>query len=112
MSPCETERADAGRLFRPPGYAVAAIVGESHFLPDVEGIARVGLDPDSQIGTSVRKVAEPWDRDDQLHPDASPDLDFKYNEYLAEGRATLDAKSLARVCELSRRIGRYGSFSG
>ncbi|MGX9389445.1 sulfatase-like hydrolase/transferase [Nitrobacteraceae bacterium UC4446_H13] len=71
-----------GDYLRPLGYRVG-IVGESHFLPDVEGMARVGLNADQGIGEILKEGGfEPWDRDDQLHPDSSPDLDFKYNEYL------------------------------
>ena len=71
-----------GDYLRPPGYRVA-VVGESHFPADIEGMERLEIDQQGVIGRRLAEGGfEPWDRDDQLHPDSSPDLDFKYNLYL------------------------------
>ncbi len=71
-----------GDYLTPHGYRVAA-VGETHFVPDMEGMRRVGLDADNTRGKSLADGGfEDWDRDDQLHPDQAAELDFKYNEYL------------------------------
>jgi arylsulfatase A-like enzyme len=74
-----------GDYLRPLGYRVA-VVGESHFVPDLEGMARAGLSPnDGGVGALIAQGGfEPWDRDDQLHPDSEPDLDFRYNLFLKE----------------------------
>lgn len=80
--PLRVSELTLGDYLRPLGYRVG-IVGESHFLPDDDGMARVGLDAKKGPGALITEGGfEPWDRDDQLHPDNGPDLDFKYNEYL------------------------------
>lgn len=68
-----------GDYLRPLGYRVA-VVGESHFTPDLEGMQRMGLAPeDPERGLLIREGGfEPWDRDDQLHPDTESNLDFPY----------------------------------
>jgi len=46
-------------------------------------MTRLGLKIDQGIGAFIGEGGfEPWDPDDQLHPDSAPDLDFKYNDYL------------------------------
>ena len=71
-----------GDYLRPLGYRVA-VVGESHFEPDQEGMARVGLTSSSEQMTLFSQGGfEPWERDDQLHPDQSVDPNLAYNVYL------------------------------
>jgi len=73
--PLRVSELTLGDYLRPLGCRVA-IVGESHFLPDLEGMARLGLKNDQGIGAVIGEGRfEPWDRDDQLRPDSVPDLD-------------------------------------
>lgn len=60
-----------------------AVVGISHFVPDNEGMQRLGLTHGSKLEQFLSHGGfEPWENDYQLHPDSSPDLDFAYNRYL------------------------------
>jgi arylsulfatase A-like enzyme len=60
-----------------------ALVGISHFVPDLEGMKRLGLSPTSELGRLIAQGGfEPWEDDYQIHPDSSADLDFAYNQYL------------------------------
>lgn len=60
-----------------------ALVGKTHMVPDREGMARFGIDPDSPAGRSIAECGfEPFERDDGLHPFASTDRAPDYNEYL------------------------------
>ena len=60
-----------------------ALVGKTHMVPDREGMARFGIDPDSPVGRSIAECGfEPFERDDGLHPFASVDKAPDYNEYL------------------------------
>jgi len=56
-----------------------ALVGKTHMVPDTEGMAWLGIDPDSPIGITRAECGfEPWERDDGLHPrgyDPDPDYD-------------------------------------
>ena len=50
-----------------------ALVGKTHMRADLEGMRRLGIDPDSIIGVHVSQCGfEPFERDDGLHPDAAP----------------------------------------
>lgn len=45
-----------------------ALVGKTHMAADVEGMARLGIDPTSAIGVRVAECGfEPFERDDGLH---------------------------------------------
>ena len=45
------------------------IVGKTHMKPDVEGMARLGINKDTEIGLIVSEPGfEPYERDDGLHP--------------------------------------------
>ena len=76
-----------GDYLRPLGMRTA-LVGKTHMEADVEGMARLGIDPDSIIGVRVAECGfEPYERDDGLHgmgPDGarySPKRP-RYNSYL------------------------------
>jgi len=63
--------------------ARAVLVGKTHMVPDIEGMKRLGLDPDSVIGTRVGQCGfEAFERDDGLHPDGPYDPNPRYDEYL------------------------------
>lgn len=77
-----------GDYLRPHGMQTA-LVGKTHMYADVEGMMRLGIDPDSIIGVRVSECGfDPYERDDGLHgqgPDgfydsATPYL--RYNQYL------------------------------
>ncbi|MEY8802515.1 alkaline phosphatase family protein [Leisingera sp. XS_AS12] len=58
-----------GDHLRPLGVRTA-LVGKTHMTADVEGMRRLGLAPDSEIGVRVAECGfEPYERDDGLHPD-------------------------------------------
>jgi len=61
------------------------LIGKTHMKADLEGMARLGIDPDSIIGTRVAECGfEPFERDDGLHPDGPYDPDPDYDAYLRE----------------------------
>ncbi len=58
-----------GDHLRPLGVRTV-LCGKTHMTADVEGMKRLGLAPDSQIGALVAECGfEPYERDDGLHPD-------------------------------------------
>lgn len=58
-----------GDHLRPLGVR-AALCGKTHMTADVEGMRRLGLSPDSEIGVLVSECGfEPFEREDGLHPD-------------------------------------------
>ncbi|MCZ0733645.1 sulfatase-like hydrolase/transferase [Phreatobacter sp. AB_2022a] len=65
------------------------LVGKTHMKADDEGMARLGIDPNSIIGVEAAQCGfEPYERDDGLHP-TRPGADRpRYDGYLAaEGYA-------------------------
>ena len=59
------------------------LVGKTHMQADTEGMARLGVDPKSVIGVLESQCGfEPYERDDGLHPDASPRP--RYDTYLRD----------------------------
>lgn len=49
-----------------------ALVGKTHMAADREGMARLGIDPESGIGVRIAQCGfEPYDRLDGLHPDGA-----------------------------------------
>lgn len=64
------------------------LVGKTHMEADAEGMARLGLEPDSVIGVRVAECGfDVWERDDGMKPEG-PDGSYDdqgalhYNEYL------------------------------
>jgi arylsulfatase A-like enzyme len=74
-----------GDYLRPVGVRTA-VVGKTHMVADSEGMARLGLNRDTEIGMIVSEPGfEPYERDDGLHP--TPRLRSRgkalaYNEWL------------------------------
>ena len=59
------------------------LVGKTHMAPDLEGLKRLGIAPDSIIGVHVAECGfEPYERDDGLHPTGRPRP--RYDAYLRE----------------------------
>ena len=62
-----------------------ALVGKTHMIPDLPGMERVGLAPDSERGLIISECGfEPYERDDGEHPHPKADPDLAYNRYLRE----------------------------
>ena len=60
-----------------------ALVGKTHMAADRRGMARLGIDPASNIGIRLSECGfDPIERDDGLHPDAIADPDLAYNRWL------------------------------
>ncbi len=76
-----------GDYLRPLGVDVV-LVGKTHMRADLEGMARLGVDPDSIIGVRVSECGfDPYERDDGLAgvgPDGRYDPPPRYNSYLNE----------------------------
>jgi len=77
-----------GDYLRPLGLETV-LVGKTHMEPDVEGMERLGIDPQSIIGVRVAECGfDPYERDDGLHgigPDGRYDpRQPRYNAYLNE----------------------------
>lgn len=63
----------------------AALIGKTHMVADQEGMARLGIDPQSIIGVHVSQCGfEPYERDDGLHPSTDYDPDPAYDAYLRD----------------------------
>ena len=67
--PLEVGEMTLGDHLRPLGVRTA-LCGKTHMAADIEGMRRLGLSPDSEIGVLVSECGfEPFERDDGLHPD-------------------------------------------
>ncbi len=61
------------------------LVGKSHVTPDLVGLRRLGIDPDSDVGRIVAEGGfRVFERDDGIHPDSGVSDDYAYNRYLGE----------------------------
>ncbi len=76
-----------GDYLRPLGVRTA-VVGKTHMVPDREGMARLGLNPSTELGMVISQPGfDPYERDDGLHP--TPLLrnkggTLRYNDWLRE----------------------------
>jgi len=69
-----------------------AIVGKTHMKPDLAGMKRLGIDPDSEIGVNIAQCGfEPFERDDGMHPWGPFDPEARYNDYLESHGLTGDS---------------------
>jgi len=70
-----------GDYLRPTGMRVA-VAGKTHMTPDTEGMARLGIDPQSVIGVHVSQCGfEPYERFDGVHPTGMRERP-RYSDYL------------------------------
>ncbi|CAN0584599.1 unnamed protein product, partial [Laminaria digitata] len=61
------------------------LVGKTHMIPDMEGMKRLGIDPESIIGVHTAECGfTPFERDDGLHPNGNYDGSPPYDDYLRE----------------------------
>ena len=74
-----------GDYLRPHGIQTA-VVGKTHMIQDKNGMARLGLTRDTEIGMIVAEAGfDPYERDDGLHPDYLLRLrggTLNYNDWL------------------------------
>ncbi len=71
-----------GDYLRPHGVRVA-LAGKTHMRADLEGMAKLGIDPRSSLGVLAAECGfEPFERDDGEHPNANFDPDLGYNRWL------------------------------
>ncbi len=57
-----------GDHLRPLGVR-SVLVGKTHMRADLAGMARLGIDPDSQIGRRIAECGfDAYERDDGIHP--------------------------------------------
>ena len=63
--------------------ARAVLVGKTHMTADAEGMAWLGIDPESEIGVRASECGfEAFERDDGLHPDSARQQWSAYDDYL------------------------------
>ncbi len=80
--PLDVGELTLGDYLRPLGLRTV-LVGKTHMKADDAGMARVGLDTDSERGRLIAECGfEPFERDDGLHPAQSVEPDLAYNAYL------------------------------
>ena len=73
-----------GDHLRPLGVR-SVLVGKTHMRADLAGMARLGIDPASQIGVRISECGfDPFERDDGIHPYSGHDPSPRYNDYLRE----------------------------
>jgi arylsulfatase A-like enzyme len=74
-----------GDYLRPLGVTTA-VVGKTHMVGDKEGMARLGLNMETEIGCLISQPGfDPYERDDGLHPTQglrSRGGKLRYNDYL------------------------------
>ena len=59
------------------------LCGKTHMAADLDGMARLGIDPSSGIGATLSECGfEVWDRLDGLHPSRGKKKPSHYNDYL------------------------------
>lgn len=59
------------------------LCGKTHMTADLDGMARLGIDPKSEIGARVSQCGfEVWDRLDGLHPTGGKKKPTHYNDHL------------------------------
>ncbi len=80
-----------GDYLRPLGVRTA-VVGKTHMVADAAGMARLGLNKETEIGCIVSEPGfEPYERDDGLHPTAllrAKGGKLRYNDWLRENGYT------------------------
>ena len=82
--PLRVDEWTIGDYLRPLGYRTA-LVGKTHFRPDTETMARLGIDAAVNPGVPAMQAGfEPFERDDGLHPDEAGHADLAYNVWLRQ----------------------------
>jgi arylsulfatase A-like enzyme len=80
--PLRIDEMTLGDYLRPLGYRTV-LVGKTHFKPDVESLARLGIDQGNNPGLPYWQCGfEPYERDDGLHPEEYGEGNVAYNLWL------------------------------
>ena len=67
------------------------LVGKTHMTPDVEGMKRLGIAPDTVVGVLAAQCGfEPYERDDGLHPSTGYDANPAYDAFLRDNGFAAD----------------------
>lgn len=81
--PLDVSELTMGDYLRPLGLRVA-LTGKTHFAPDLEGMARLGISPEDPASQYLMQCGfEAYAREDGLHP-GKADLTKGYNKFLAD----------------------------
>ena len=82
--PLRIDEMTIGDYLGPQGYRTA-LVGKTHFKPDVESLARLGIATSNDPGIHATACGfEEFERDDGLHPEQSNPTDLAYNHWLRQ----------------------------
>jgi arylsulfatase A-like enzyme len=91
-----------GDYLRPLGVRTA-LAGKTHMAADLEAMARLQINPASELGIPLSECGfEPFVRDDGLHPTGFEDPDLAYNAYLRDLGASPDHEEVRR--EMHERL--------
>ena len=83
FAPLRVGEQNIGHHLNPLGTRTV-LVGKSHIVPDSDGMARLGIAPDSPTGRFLAQGGfEPFERDDGIHPDRMAKAELPYNAFLA-----------------------------
>lgn len=82
LSPLSVGEQTMGEHLAPLGVRTV-LCGKTHVTPDLEGMARLGINPTSEVGQRLGQGGfEVWDRLDGLHPTGGKKKPSHYNDYL------------------------------
>ena len=71
-----------GDHLRPLGMD-AVLCGKTHMTPDLEGLERLGIDPESRVGRRIAECGfDVWERHDGEFPEAMDNAPSSYQDYL------------------------------
>ncbi|MCY3879841.1 MAG: sulfatase-like hydrolase/transferase [Rhodobacteraceae bacterium] len=82
FAPLRIGEKNIGHHLNPLGVRTV-LVGKTHMKADTEGMHRLGIDAESEIGVHHSQAGfEVFERDDGVHPDSMVSPDLAYNDYL------------------------------
>ena len=82
FAPLKVGERNIGHFLNPLGMRTV-LVGKTHMKADVEGMERLGIHPDGDIGVHHAQAGfEVYERDDGVHPDTMVRPGLAYNEFL------------------------------
>ena len=84
FTPLRVGEKNIGHHLNPLGVRTV-LVGKTHVIGDKGGMERLGIDPESEVGSYLSQGGfEVYERDDGVHPDSMAKPDLRYNNYLKE----------------------------
>lgn len=82
FAPLRIGEKNIGHHLNPLGVRTV-LVGKTHMKADTEGMERLGVEPESEIGVHHAQAGfEAYERDDGIHPDTMVRPGLAYNDYL------------------------------